>query len=187
MTVNHLNPNLVELTLRDGLGNTETIRPTALHRFYNLTWGRWLSAERLRSGDELYGRSGKLVVEGLHRIPGVHTVYNMTVEREHVYYVSKLGALAHNNCDGEALAQLQKQAVDLANDMKAQRNLIDYYDTSYKYEKARIDAHEIDELEGWELLNILNGMEANLRQQWEKNNTLLDELIGKITGRPSVE
>jgi hypothetical protein len=29
-------------------------------------------------------------------VPGVHRVYNMTVEAEHVYHVSTLGVLAHN-------------------------------------------------------------------------------------------
>lgn len=29
-------------------------------------------------------------------LPGVHRVYNCTVEGQHVYYVGELGALAHN-------------------------------------------------------------------------------------------
>lgn len=37
-----------------------------------------------------------MIVVGVTRVPGVHRVYNMTVEGEHVYHVSTFGALAHN-------------------------------------------------------------------------------------------
>jgi hypothetical protein len=41
-------------------------------------------------------------VVSLVRVPGTYRVYNMTVEGQHVYYVSPLGLLAHNAwCDGE--------------------------------------------------------------------------------------
>jgi hypothetical protein len=43
--------------------------------------------------------TGRLRVVANTRVAGVHRVYNMTVEGEHVYRVSCLGALTHNlNC-----------------------------------------------------------------------------------------
>ncbi len=43
--------------------------------------------------------NGRITVRSVRSIPGVQRVYNMTVEGEHVYRVSLLGALVHNaNC-----------------------------------------------------------------------------------------
>jgi len=95
--VNHLNPNVVELGLVDPQGRRETVRPTALHKFYSLSRVGWVSAEQLRHGEQLQGVHGPLTVISLRRLPGVHRAYNMTVEGEHVYHVSALGVLAHNN------------------------------------------------------------------------------------------
>jgi hypothetical protein len=52
----------------------------------------------LKSGHQLAGQEGQLRVVANTRISGVHRVYNMTVEGEHVYYVSNSGALVHNTC-----------------------------------------------------------------------------------------
>jgi hypothetical protein len=96
-TVNHLNPRVVELTLAAPDGTRETVRPTAFHKFYSETRGRWLSAEDLQPDERLRGLTGPLEVVSQRPVPGVHRVYNMTVEGEHVYHVSTLGVLAHNN------------------------------------------------------------------------------------------
>jgi hypothetical protein len=96
-TVNHLNANLRELRVQDGKGHQETIRPTGFHKFYRATDGKWVSAEDLVSGDQLQGHRGMLRVLANTRFPGIHRVYNLTVETEHVYRVSSLGALVHNN------------------------------------------------------------------------------------------
>ncbi len=42
-------------------------------------------------------RQGELTLLKRTRLPGAQRVYNMTVEEEHVYHVSLLGALVHNN------------------------------------------------------------------------------------------
>ncbi len=95
-TVNHLNNYVFGLTLASGDGRRETLRPTGFHKFYSESRGGWVSAENLRDGEQLRGVRGRLMVAGLARVPGVHRVYNMTVEDEHVYRVSMLGALVHN-------------------------------------------------------------------------------------------
>jgi len=95
-TVNHLNRDVLELTLKDGQGSHESLRPTGLHKFYSIDRDRWLSAEALQPGETLRGHASPLTLVETRRIPGVHRVYNMTVEGEHVYFASTLGVLAHN-------------------------------------------------------------------------------------------
>jgi hypothetical protein len=100
-TVNHLNAYVRELTVEDCQGHREKIRPTGFHKFYRASDGQWLSAEDLEAGDQLQGQNGGLRVVANTRVSGVHRVYNMTVEGEHVYRVSSLGVLTHNlHCDG---------------------------------------------------------------------------------------
>ena len=65
-----------------------------------------MSSQDLKTGTKIRGREGPLTVVGNTRIPGIHRVYNMTVEGDHVYQVSPLGALAHNNgCEHTAPAR----------------------------------------------------------------------------------
>ncbi len=95
-TVNHLNPDVVELTLQDSTGSEETLRPTATHKFYSVTRSEWLSASKLREGETLDGANGLISVTAVNPIPGVHRVYNMTVQGEHLYRVASCGVLVHN-------------------------------------------------------------------------------------------
>ncbi|MGH7135072.1 MAG: polymorphic toxin-type HINT domain-containing protein, partial [Pirellulales bacterium] len=87
-----------ELTVEDASGRRETIKPTGYHKFYSDTRKAWVSASQLDGGERLRGVNGPLTVIDIHRIPGVERVYNMTVEGQHVYRVSFLGALVHNEC-----------------------------------------------------------------------------------------
>ena len=96
-TVNHLNRDVCELTVEDNIGRRETVRPTGLHRFCRALDDQWVHLNEVKPGDLLHGRSGALKVLAIERIPHVHRVYNMTVEHEHIYSVSALGVLAHNN------------------------------------------------------------------------------------------
>ena len=92
-TVNHLNKYVFELTIKDATGQNETVHTTGFHKFYSATRDAWISANELRQGEQLRGVNGVLTVADLRAFPGVHRVYNMTVEDEHVYRVSALGAL----------------------------------------------------------------------------------------------
>jgi hypothetical protein len=96
-TVNHLNPELYELTLAETAGRESSARPTGLHKFYSEDRGAWTNTRDLRPGERLRSIDGPLTVERLTRVPGVHRVYNLTVAGEHVYHVSSLGLLSHNN------------------------------------------------------------------------------------------
>jgi hypothetical protein len=96
LTVNHLNNTVCDLVVTDAAGNREAIGVTAIHRFFSDTRRDWVAAANLRIGEQLRGIDGPLTVERLTRRAGTDRVYNMTVEGEHLYRVSTLGALVHN-------------------------------------------------------------------------------------------
>jgi hypothetical protein len=98
-TINHLNADVMELTVETADGRRETFQPTGAHKLYRASDNRWVSACELQHGDQLAGTEEPLTVVDSRHVPGVHRVFNMTVQGEHVYHVSSLGALAHNaNC-----------------------------------------------------------------------------------------
>jgi len=109
-TVNHLSNFLFELVVRDHDRATADIKVTGWHKLYREPDG-WVPAYQLRSGDVLRGREGPVTVISVSRIPGVFRVYNMTVEDEHVYYVSDLDVLAHNTCAGRSGKQARLRAL----------------------------------------------------------------------------
>jgi YD repeat-containing protein len=76
--------------------HSETVRATGGHKSYSADRRTWIPVDRLRGGHHIPGVSGVLSVVAVNRLPGIHRVYNMTVEEEHVYHVATLGALAHN-------------------------------------------------------------------------------------------
>jgi Pretoxin HINT domain len=96
-TINHLNPDVIELTLEDESSNRETLRPTGTHKFYSVSQDKWLSASELKSGEQLDGINGQVTVVASRNIPGTHRVYNFTVQGEHLYRVANCGVLVHNN------------------------------------------------------------------------------------------
>ena len=115
-TVNHLNKYVFELTIKDAAGQSETVHTTGFHKFYSASRNAWISAAELRKGEQLRGVNGALTVAALAPLPGVHRVYNMTVEDEHVYRVGTLGTLVHNaGCysqDQQALQELINEATN---------------------------------------------------------------------------
>jgi RHS repeat-associated protein len=96
-TVNHLHNRVVELQVRDANGRPETLRPTCFHKFYSQTRRAWISAQDLQVDEVLAGLRGPVTVASTVALPGIHRVYNLTVEGEHVYHVSKQHVAAHNN------------------------------------------------------------------------------------------
>jgi len=113
-TVDHLNPDVWELDVLDANGRQTTIRPTGFHKIRSFTRQDWVSTKELHEGELIDARGSPLTVLALRRLPGVHRVYNMTVEGEHVYYVSQLAALVHNNgCGARGGGGKQPQSIDL--------------------------------------------------------------------------
>ena len=97
-TVNHLNNDVWQLTAESRSGRREQLQPTGSHKFYSETRRDWVSTKEIHAGEVIRGRAGPLTLVDAHPLPGTRRVYNLTVEGEHVYYVSELGLLAHNNC-----------------------------------------------------------------------------------------
>ncbi len=96
-TFDHLNNNVVELRLRNETGREVVIRPTGFHKFYSVDRQAWVNAESLRPGECLSALSETVHLVSKRRLSGVYRVYNLTVEGEHVYHVSRLLVDGHNN------------------------------------------------------------------------------------------
>jgi len=79
------------------MGNKKPFRPTGLHKFYREESDTWAPVTDLLPGEHIRGRFGNLTVLAVRCVPGIHRVYNLTVEGEHVYSVTALGVLSHNN------------------------------------------------------------------------------------------
>lgn len=97
-TVNHSNADVLELTLRDARGRQDTVRTTSGHKFYSASRTAWLSAADLREGELLDGSNAPVTLTASRRLPGIHRVFNMTVQGDHVYRVGELRTLVHNDC-----------------------------------------------------------------------------------------
>ena len=76
----------------------EPISVTATHPIWSEDRQAFVSAGELRAGERLKGVDGPASVTTVATRPGHHCVYNIEVQGEHVYRVSSLGILVHNNC-----------------------------------------------------------------------------------------
>ena len=82
--------------------NGEEIICTPSHPFYSPVKG-WTEAVNLRAGDILVLVNGEyVVVEKVQHelLENPVKVYNFQVEGYHTYYVSSMGVLVHNRCNG---------------------------------------------------------------------------------------
>jgi len=101
VTALHLNEDteLTDLTLVDGFGQRWILHTTAHHPFYDATTHSWTDAGQLTPGDELYTTDGlSVTVDAVRTFVGTKTMYNLTVEIDHTYYVLAGAApvLVHN-------------------------------------------------------------------------------------------
>jgi RHS repeat-associated protein len=125
VTAVHVNrdSDLADLIVGDGEGRLSTIHTTQHHRFWDETRNGWVDAVELVAGERLHGVSGEVVtVEGVKTWTGLQTMYDLTVEGVHTYYVEtgSTGVLVHN-CDpletqvkGKTPRLTNPQATDLA-------------------------------------------------------------------------
>jgi hypothetical protein len=96
-TVNHLSRGVCNLTYKNSAGQSETIRPTASHRFYSFDRKDWIHIGDTNVGEKLQGLDDNVItVISCQSLGTTERVYNMTVEDEHVYHVGLLNLLAHN-------------------------------------------------------------------------------------------
>ena len=84
---------LVDITLESG----EKIIATANHPFYTLDDKKWLEAGELNINDNLLQlNDANMSITGLDAYSTEATVYNLTVDGDHTYYVGNDQVLSHN-------------------------------------------------------------------------------------------
>jgi RHS repeat-associated protein len=103
VTALHINSDsdLGDLVVHDADGHESTIHTTLHHRFWDDTRYTWVDTSDLTAGDRLHDLHGAIItVAGVVPVHGVRTMYDLTVDRVHSYYVvaGYLSVLVHN-CD----------------------------------------------------------------------------------------
>jgi hypothetical protein len=94
-TLSHLNGDLHELEFEE---TKEKLQPTGTHRFWSVDRGGWTTTGELVVGERLQAAGGVATVKVNRRVPGMHRVYNIEVEKEHTYFVGAAEVLTHNTC-----------------------------------------------------------------------------------------
>jgi hypothetical protein len=101
VTALHLNQDtdLTNLTVTDSQHHTAVIHTTQHHPFYDDTLHAWVDASKLHPGDKLHPVAGEPVtVRIVTNFISSRTMYNLTIETDHTYYVvaGKVSVLVHN-------------------------------------------------------------------------------------------
>jgi hypothetical protein len=92
-TVTHFNSEVLQLWLT---GAAAPLEPTAEHKFFAADRRAWVAARELVAGERLQTRRGPVALARIASRPGLHRVYNLEVETEHWYFVSREEVLSHN-------------------------------------------------------------------------------------------
>jgi hypothetical protein len=88
---------LVSLSIQHPNGESETISTTPEHLFF-VNGGDWRKAGELCPGDQFERLDGgRSTLIALGSAPGLHTVYNFTVDQDHTYFVGTGGIWVHNH------------------------------------------------------------------------------------------
>ena len=116
--------DMANVTVRDENGDLSTIHTTGTHQFWSQTDSRWAEAAALDAGELLRAFDGsKVTVVGVRTWDGLETMYDLTIEGVHAYYVTAGDeqVLVHNCGDplptqisGRTQRLTSKQAADLA-------------------------------------------------------------------------
>jgi hypothetical protein len=102
-TISHEDPIIVHLTI-DG----ELIKTTPEHPFYT-DEGEWINASDLEVGELIYSLEGEFgAVEAVVFVADLQTMYNLTVDEAHTFFVGDGEWLVHNSCD---ISRAQKSLV----------------------------------------------------------------------------
>jgi hypothetical protein len=79
----------------DGL--PDPIGTTPNHPIWSVDRGNFVRAEELQIGERLQGDRGPLALNAIEKNQGSEPVFNLEIFGQHVFRVSSLGVLAHNN------------------------------------------------------------------------------------------
>ncbi|MCA8989881.1 MAG: hypothetical protein KDA78_19705 [Planctomycetaceae bacterium] len=93
-TFQHTAHELLEIWVE---GEDQPIRTTPSHRWWSEERGDYVTASELQENEALRLASGEISpVAKITKVQSAETVYNLEVNREHVYYVGSRGILVHN-------------------------------------------------------------------------------------------
>ena len=90
-------------SITDENGSETIINTTENHPFYVEGKG-WVTASQLETGDKLHTKDGKIQVVkevSVEKLDEPVKVYNLEVDEQHTYFVSRVGVLVHNDCTVE--------------------------------------------------------------------------------------
>ncbi|PMR62605.1 hypothetical protein C1A38_02285, partial [Verrucosispora sp. ts21] len=110
VTATHINHDteLADITVKLPGGGTATINTTQHHKFWSETRTTWIDGGALTAGEDLLSLHRHAVpVVAVKAYGGVATMYDLTVDQTHTYYVlvGETPVLVHNsNCDVSDLA-----------------------------------------------------------------------------------
>jgi hypothetical protein len=135
--------DLVRVTFADGTQLTGT----KTHPAWSPMDSAWMDLGEFEPGRTVQTRSGTMPVVSIEEVPDRPPVYNIEVDGEHVYEVTRLGVLVHNNTPlcvqlKEAQAALEKVRLARAaakNDLDAWKAIRDGERVGTQ---ARLDANE---------------------------------------------
>lgn len=92
----HENAIVLDLAFNNNLNNKVGVTPN--HPLWSQTRNGWVEAGQLKVGEYVQTKDGIAQLTFRSQRPGRHRVHNLEVHKDHTYYVSNLGILAHNSC-----------------------------------------------------------------------------------------
>lgn len=90
--------NAIVLDLYFNNNPNDPLGVTPNHPLWSQTRNGWVEAGQLKVGEHVKTKDGIAQLTMRRQRPGRHKVYNLEVHKDHTYYVSNLGILAHNSC-----------------------------------------------------------------------------------------
>ena len=90
--------NAIVLDLHFNNNPNDPLGVTPNHPLWSQTRNGWVEAGQLKVGEYVKTKDGIEQLTIRSQRPGRHKVYNLEVHKDHTYYVSNLGILAHNSC-----------------------------------------------------------------------------------------
>ena len=95
----HHHKEILDLTLTDNNGHTQTVGVTPGHRFMDSNVHHWVEAGQLHIGETLVSEhNGSLTVAGIKIDAKKQDTYNFEVKDFHTYFVGNDQAWVHNDC-----------------------------------------------------------------------------------------
>ncbi|MFV0442129.1 MAG: Hint domain-containing protein [Planctomycetaceae bacterium] len=108
----HPSPRVLDIQIA---GNPGPLGTTPTHLFWSADRRDFVRADDLRIGERLQQADGRVTtVTSVDERPGVHEVYNLEVQAEHVYHVTHNGLLVHNSCGVDVAFGIRSRISDLS-------------------------------------------------------------------------